>query len=90
MIRKFINKLHIYKKYKGEIYRVCLFHKDTGRIFSVKTDLDLDNSILLSIYRNTLKKDNIDIHSISKEKIPTFTTRIILFLECLFLGYCAY
>lgn len=85
-----INKLHIYKKYKGYRYRVELFSKTTGCITDIKTSLNLDDNTILYLYRNSLEKDGILIHNIYKEPIPTFITRIILLLEYIFLGYCVY
>lgn len=90
MINDIINKLHIYKKYKGYRYRVQLFSKNTGCITDITTNLDLDNNTILSLYKSSLEKDGILIRNIYKEPIPTFITRIILLLEYIFLGYCAY
>ena len=90
MINGIINKLHVYKKYKGYRYRVRLFSKNSGCITDIKTDLDLDNKIVLLLYKSNLEKDGILIRNIYKEPVPTFITRIILLLEYVFLGYCMY
>lgn len=90
MINDIIDKLHIYKKYKGYRYRVELFSKTTGFIGDIKTSLNLDDNTILSLYRNNLEKDDILIRNIYKEPVPTFITRIILLLEYIFLGYCVY
>lgn len=90
MIDDIINKLHVYKKYKGYRYRVQLFSKNTGCITDIKTTLNLDNNTILSLYNSSLEKDGILIRNIYKEPVPTFITRIILLLEYVVLGYCMY
>lgn len=90
MINKFISILSKYKKYKGETYCVDLVSKNTGHQFSIRTDLDLDNKMILPMYRQSLRDDGIIIRNIYKKPIPTFITRIILFLEYIFFGYYSY
>lgn len=83
-----MNKLHKYKRYKGNIFRVYMRSND--RYFSIKTNLNLKNKHVLSTYKQCLKDENIQLLNFYEEPIPTLITRIILFLEYLFLGWCLY
>ena len=85
VIKSAIDKLNKYKKFKGEIFVVTVRDIKSGTLSTIKTDLNLDNKGVMA-----LLKDGIGICDVYKKPIPTFITRIILFLEYVFLGYCAY
>lgn len=90
VIKSAIDKLNKYKKFKGEIFVVTVRDIKSGTLATIKTDLNLDNKGVMALYGMALLKDGIGICDVYKKPIPTFTTRIILFLEYVFLGYCAY
>ena len=90
VIKSAIDKLNKYKKFKGEIFVVTVRDIKSGTLTTIKTDLNLDNKGVMTLYRLSLLKDGIGICDVYKKPIPTFITRIILFLEYVFLGYCAY
>ena len=90
VIKSTIDKLNKYKKFKGEIFVVTVRNIKSGTLATIKTDLNLDDKVSMALYRISLLKHGIEICDVYKKPIPTFITRIILFLEYIFLGYCAY
>ena len=78
-----------YKKYKKDIFRVTII-KPNCTAFDIKVDLDLDDKKILDAYRRSLNDAGIVLYRCHKEPLPTVLTRIILFLEYIFLGYCVY